>query len=84
MTTTKTIIEHKDKLGRTLKEGDCVAYPSHNTLEVGVIKKANPKMLTVWKLGNGGRHYNGSRKYPSDLVLLDGPEVTLYVLKNSK
>ena len=43
----KEPIEHKDKLGRLLKVGDCVAYPSSNSLMIGIVKKLNPKMVGV-------------------------------------
>ena len=78
----KEIPEHRDKLGRLLKVGDCVAYPSHNSLSIGVIKKLNPKMVGVSKLGKKSWS-SSSNKYPVDLVLLDGPEVTMYVIKNA-
>ncbi len=76
----KEIPEHKDKLGRLLKVGDCVAYPSSNSLSIGVVKKINPKMIGVAGLG---RRASAKNKYPNDCVLLDGPEVSIYLLKNS-
>jgi hypothetical protein len=80
----KEPIEHKDKLGRQLKIGDAVCYPNRNTLEFGTIKKFNPKMVTVWELDyNNYSWYKGNRKYPGDLVKVDGPEVTMYLLKAS-
>ena len=77
----KVVPEHKDKLGRLLRVGDCVAYPESNRLEIGTIKKVTPKMTMVAELGR--RYFNdtGNRKYPNDLVLLEGPEVTMYLLK---
>lgn len=79
----KAEIEHKDKLGRLLKVGDCVAYPESNSLVIGTIKKVTPKMTMVSELGKKPTWYDktGHRKYPSDLVLLEGPEVTMYLLK---
>lgn len=80
----KDTIEHRDRLGRLLKVGDCVAYPAHNSLDIGTIKKLNPKMVKVVKIGaKGSWNLKGTNKYPSDLVLLDGPEVTMYMIKNS-
>ena len=73
-------VEHYDKLGRLLKLGDCVAYPSHNSLSIGIIKKINPKMIKVSELGTKYRS-KGHNKYSNDVVLLDGPEVTVYLLK---
>lgn len=79
----KEIPEHKDKLGRLLNVGDAVCYPLHNSLEFGTVKKLNPKMVTVWEVGRHSKWYTGSRKYPSDLVKVDGPEVSMYLLKMS-
>lgn len=81
--TTKPPIEHKDKLGRNLAVGDCVCFPDSNTLYVGVVKKLNPKMVKVLKVPSGWRS-DGQNKYPSDLVKLDGPEITMWLLKNGK
>ena len=77
----KEIPQHRDKLGRLLKVGDCVAYPGSNTLMIGTVKKLNPKMVGVARLGKNA--WGPSNKYPSDLVLLDGPEVTMYCLRES-
>ena len=79
---TKESIEHRDKLGRPLKVGDCVAYPGYNHLDIGIIKKINPKMVKIVKVGAKYRH-DGSNKYPEDVVLLEGSEVSMYLLKNS-
>jgi hypothetical protein len=76
----KVIPEHRDRLGRLLKVGDCVAYPSSNSLMIGIVKKLNPKMVGVKPLKNS---WGSGNKYPNDIVLLDGPEVTMYLLKNS-
>ena len=82
--TTKLAVEHKDKLGRVLAVGDAVCYPSHNSLELGTVKKLNPKMIKVIEAGRGAsKWYTGSNKYPQDLVKVDGPEVTLYLLKQN-
>ena len=80
----KDLPEHYDKLGRLLSEGDCVAFPSSNTLCIGTITKVNPKMLKVKQLGSTGYWARGTNKYPSDLVKLEGEDVTMYLLKNAK
>jgi hypothetical protein len=79
----KAEIVHKDKLGRVLAVGDAVCYPDRNSLEFGTVKKLNPKMITVWEIGLHGTWYTGSRKYPQDLIKVDGPEVTMYLLRMS-
>jgi hypothetical protein len=77
----KEVPEHRDKLGRLLNVGDCVAYPSSNSLVVGIVKKLNPKMIGVSQLGED--RWGDSNKYSNDLVILDGPDVTMYLIKNS-
>ena len=79
--TVKAPIEHKDKLGRIIKVGDAVCYPYHNSLEFGTIKKLNNKMVKVWEVGAHSKWYTGANKYPSDVVIVEGPEVTMYLLK---
>ena len=78
---TKTLdIIHKDILGNTIKVGDIVTYPDHNRLRIGTVTKLNPKMINITPLG---RKYP-DRKYPSEIMCVDDPKITLYVLKNSK
>lgn len=73
-------IEHKDILGNILKEGDSVVYPSNNNMRIGTVTKLNPKMVNVVALG---RKYP-DRKYPSEILVVDDPKITMYILKNSK
>ena len=77
--TKKEIPAHKDKLGRPIKIGDFVAFPDRNSLEVGVVKKLNPKMIGVGRI----KSKYSQNKYPQDMVLLEGPEVSMYLLKMS-
>lgn len=74
-------ITHKDRLDQDLAVGDCVAYPSGNSLEIGVIVKFNPKMIKVSKLP-AAKYSWETNKYPTDLVKLDSSAVTMYLLKN--
>lgn len=75
----KVEIEHKDLLGRVLSVGDVVAMASSNTMYVGTVDKLNPKMVKVKMLGRGWTN----NKYSSDLVKIEGPEVTMYILKKA-
>jgi hypothetical protein len=75
----KVIPEHKDKLGRVLALGDCVVYPQSNSLAFGTIKKFNPKMIKVCPVGSKWEQ----NKYPEDIVKVEGPEVTVYLLKRN-
>ena len=72
--------EHKDILGTKLKVGDIVAYPDHNRMRIGTVIKLNPKMVNVTPAGKG---YH-DRKYPHELLAIDDPKITMYMLKNSK
>jgi hypothetical protein len=76
---TKEIPEHRDRLGQLLIVGNFVAFPDRNSLEVGIIKKINPKMIGIRPI-KSKRLYN---KYPQDIVRLEGSEVTVYLLKQS-
>lgn len=69
---------HLDKLGHTLKVGDCIATAHFNKLIIATVVKLNAKMVKICELGSKwNREHN---KYPDDLVVLDGPEVTMYLL----
>jgi hypothetical protein len=52
--TPKPIPEHRDKLGRLINIGDFVAFPDRNSLEVGVVKKLNPKMIGIGRMKSDG------------------------------
>jgi hypothetical protein len=75
-----TDVVHKDILGNTIKVDDTVVYPSQNSLKIATVKKINPKMINVVAIG---RTYP-DRKYPTDLLVVDDPKITLYMLKNTK
>lgn len=81
--TTDMEIQHRDKIGRLIKVGDCVAYPINNSLYVGTVQKLNPKMIRVSKIGKKKSYSTEKNRYPQDVVLLEGPEVTMYLIKNS-
>lgn len=76
----KIKIEHKDKLGRSLNIGDTVCYSRSNSLAFGVVKKLNPKMVKVSDVRWRGE---GTNKYPFDVVKVEGPDVSVYLLKMS-
>jgi hypothetical protein len=73
-------VVHKDILGNEIKLGDTVVYPSHNALKIAFVKKINPKMINVIGVGRSWV----DRKYPTDLLVVNDPKITLYLLKNSK
>ena len=71
---------HKDILGNEISTGDTVVYPSHNSLKIAIVKKINPKMINVVAVGRSWPN----RKYPTDLLVVNDPKITLYMLKNTK
>lgn len=75
----KPAIEHKDILGNAIREGDIVVYPARNTLRVATVKKINAKMINVVPVG----YIWPDRKYPSDLLVVEDPRITLYMLKHN-
>jgi len=80
----KEIPVHRDKLGRKIELENFVCYPSSNSLDIGKVVKITPKMVLVSRIPDKYRKWGGeSRKYPSDLVLVEGKDVTMYILRNS-
>lgn len=71
---------HKDILGNVINEGDSVVYPHHNSMKVGSVKKSTPKMVMIQAVG---RLYT-DRKYPYEVLVVNDPKISLYILKNSK
>lgn len=75
----KAIPEHKDILGQELKEGSYVAV-AYNGLCICLIKRITPKMVRVFPVGNP--KHKGWYVYPTDMILISGPDATAYILKN--
>lgn len=74
------MIEHKDILGNPIRVDDTVVYPRHNSLQIATVKKINPKMINVVAIGKKAP----DRKYPVDLLVVDDPKITMYMLKYNK
>lgn len=74
------IVIHKDILGNNINEGDSIVYPHHNSMKIGIVKKNSPKMVMVQAIG---RTYT-DRKYPNELLVVNDPKITMYILKNTR
>jgi hypothetical protein len=74
--------DHRDLLGREVKEGDSVAYTHHNSLYVGKVIKITPKQVRVINMLSNYRNDTGYLKYTNQCVLIGGPELTMHLLKN--
>lgn len=81
--TPKPVPEHRDKLGRKLGLDSMVAYAHGNGLHIGKVVKLNPKMIGVQRVSNEKWGRSQANIYPADMVLLEGADVTFYILKNS-
>jgi hypothetical protein len=71
----------KDFIGRELAEGDFVAMmlPGYRSLVLGKIVKFTPKKVRVAYTYQ--RRNEDTAVDPRDLVKLDGPDFTTYLLK---
>lgn len=80
-------IVHYDILGKEIKVGNAVAYPDGTHLAIGTVIKLNKIMVKVKEVVPAPPKYSwqrvGSNKYPNDIVVLEGAEVTMYILRNS-
>jgi len=74
---------HIDKLGRELLVGDCVALPVGNHLRIGRVIKLTTKMVKIKELNNT-KYQPEWIKYSNDLVTVEGPGVTMLLLKANK
>lgn len=74
--------DHRDLLGREVKEDDAVAFTHHNTLYVGKVIKITPKQVRVVPMLTTYRSDKGYLKYTNQCVLIGGPELTMHLLKN--
>lgn len=72
---------HTDLFDNQIKEGSVVITSiwQHN-LEVCVVKNLTPKMVRVKPLTTKTATY---LRYPKDLLIIEGEDVTSYILRNS-
>lgn len=74
--------EHVDKLGQQLALDDVVAYPDGNSMCIGIVKKLNPKQISINRVHKQRWGNNIHYKYPEDLVKIPGELATIYIIKN--
>ena len=77
------IESHNDLLGREVVEGDAVAFTHQNSMMVGKVTKITPKQVRVIPLmsQSGYRSSIGYLKYTKQCVLIGGPDLTMWILK---
>lgn len=72
---------HFDILGRQLRPGQVVAFCERNSLRIGKIERLTGKMTRI-KPYKGQMWGDGYLKYGRDMVVLEGEDVLMYVLKS--
>jgi len=77
---------HCDLLGREVVEGDAVAFTHHNSMMVGKVIKITPRQVRVIPLmsQSGYRSGTGYLKYTKQCVLIGGPDLTMWILKQQE
>jgi|TARA_B110000503_G_C6773689_1_gene260408 hypothetical protein len=70
---------YSDKIEQQLGLGDCVIYSWGSGVMLGTVVKFTPKMITVKSTTKRGYI---SRKYSNDVIKIEGPAVTMYLIKN--
>ena len=71
-------IAHTDAIGQLINVGDYVASPDGTSLHIRIVKKINPKMITVKNTKNNRTEL----RYPANLLVVkDNKYLTAYLLK---
>ena len=68
---------HYDILGTQIKVGDYVAVPEGTTMYIAIVTKLHKILVGVTP---HNKIYQ-SNYYPKNLVILSGPQLTMYLLK---
>lgn len=73
--------DYLDKLGQPIALGSYVVSCHRNMLYISKVTKLNPKMLTVLDVKTTSYKVKPRYVYPSETVVLTGPDVLAYILK---
>lgn len=88
---------HLDIMGKPIEVQHTVITHVRNSLKVGVVTKITPKNVRV-KFHNEGHHYDYTThawktdtkgywretiRVPKDVIVLDSPEMIMYILQHS-
>ncbi len=76
-----TEITHKDILGNPIDATSKLAVSHRNMLKICSIVKMSPKMMRVKPINNQSYRGEGYLVYPSQCVVVDGPDVMAYILR---
>jgi hypothetical protein len=83
MATKKEPPRHFDKIGHEIKLDDVVVSVSDNSLILATVIKINPKTVKISKICDAPTKWNARTfdRYGHEVKIINGPEVTLYLLK---
>lgn len=76
---------HKDRIGQIITINSYIVYSQNNHLQIGIVKKINPKMIGISRLVLNKKSWSTgyANKYPDDCVVVDGARVTMLLLNQS-
>jgi len=77
------VIDHVDKIGQPLVEGNHVAVAWHNIMYICQVVRFTPKRIFVRPITEGWDE-SGFLVYKEQLVLLSGPDAVIYILKYTR
>lgn len=75
------VTEHKDILGNIITESSKLAVAHKGMLKICSIVKLSPKMMRVKPIANQYYRGEGYLVFPSQTVVVDGPDVMAYILR---
>ncbi len=77
MTTKKVPTVHHDLFGMEITVGSYVVSYGHNSLDMFVVEKLNPKMVGVKRVKSGRKSV---LRYPKDLVIVEDTKAVFKLL----
>lgn len=66
-----------DIVGKQINKGDSVLFPQGKKLRVGIIKKVNPKTVSISPIDD----VKVGWYYPRNIYVIDHPAITLQILE---
>lgn len=74
----KKIHQHQDIFGTDIQVGSYVVSYDRNALDMFVVEKLNPKMVTVRRV----KSRYSQHRYPKDVVVVEGDKAVLRLLSH--
>ena len=82
-------IVHRDLLDREIKVGSFVVASINKVMHLAIVIKLHKKMVKIKFIpsvdtGYGRKTYTECNRFPYELIIVDGPYVTAYVLREGQ